>query len=142
MELGNCGTICCWSSLSELHDVFPRLNNGGQSNVDRCYSLGSMWRQWDGWKVGKAAQENVPKGSGGLRFRMSEGENKGRVLVIMAVLFCGVLEDVRICSEEGGKLCEYVEDVSSGWEKEEKKSKFLGFLLRLHNYASCNSGGP
>lgn len=77
--------------MSKLHDVFPRLNNGGQSNVDGYYSLGSLWRQWDGWKVGKAAQANVPEGSGSLRIRMYKEENKGRILVIMAVLFCGLL---------------------------------------------------
>lgn len=56
----------------------------------------------------------MPEGSGSLRIRMSEEENKGRVLDVMAVLFCGRLGGVRICSEEGGKLCVYVEDVSSG----------------------------
>lgn len=44
----------------------------------------------------------MPEGSGSLRIRMSKEENKGRVLVIMAVLFCG-LGDVSIYSEEGGK---------------------------------------
>lgn len=47
----------------------------------------------------------MPEGSGSLRIRMSKEENKGRVLVIMAVLFCGLLGDVSIFSEEGGKLC-------------------------------------
>lgn len=56
----------------------------------------------------------MPEGSGSLRIRMSKEKNKGRVLVIMAVLFCGLLGGVRISSEEGGKLCGYVEDVSSG----------------------------
>lgn len=117
-------------ALLELHYVFPRLNNGGQSNVDGCYSLGSMWRQWDGWKVGKAAQANVPEGSGSLRIGMSKEENKGKILVIMAVLFCGLLGDVRICSEEGGKLCGYVENVSPGWEKKEKEIQVSWFPFK------------
>lgn len=86
-----------------------------------------MWRQWDGWKVGQAAQANVPEGSDSLRIRMSEEENKGRILVIMTVLFCGLLGDVRICSEEGEKLCGYVEDVSPGWEKKEKETQVSWF---------------
>lgn len=84
-------------------------------------------KQWSGWKVGKAAQENMPEGSGSLRIRMSKEENKGRVLVIMAVLFCGFLGGVRISSEEGGKLCGYVEDVSSGWEKKDKEVQVSWF---------------
>lgn len=60
----------------------------------------------------------MPEGSGSLRIRMSKQENKGRVLVII-VLFCGLLGDVSIFSEEGGKL--YMWKMSSGWEKKEKE---------------------
>lgn len=67
----------------------------------------------------------MPEGSGSLRIRMSKEENKGRVLVIMAVLFCGLLGDVSICSEEGGKLCEYVEDVFWLGRERERSPSFL-----------------
>lgn len=69
----------------------------------------------------------MPEGSGSLRIRMSKEENKGRVLVIIAVLFCGLLGDVRICSGEGGKLSGYVEDVSHGWGKKEKEVQVSWF---------------
>lgn len=69
----------------------------------------------------------MPEGSGSLKIRMPKEENKGRVLVIMAVLFCGLLGDVRICSEEGGRFCGYVEDVSPGWEKKEKEVQVSWF---------------
>lgn len=73
----------------------------------------------------------MPEGSGSLRIRMSEEENKVIVLVIMAVLFCGLSGDVRTCSEEGGKLCGYVEDVSSGWEKKEKEVQVSWFPFEV-----------
>lgn len=70
----------------------------------------------------------MPEGSGSLRIRMSKEENKGRVLVIIAVLFCGLLGDVRICSEEGGssvdmwKMCLWL-----GKERERSPSFLVSF---------------
>lgn len=75
----------------------------------------------------------MPEGSGSLRVRMSKEENKGRVLVIIAVLFCGLLGDVRICSEEGGSSVDMWKMCLLAGKRKRKKSKFLGFLLRLHN---------
>lgn len=64
---------------------------------------------------------------------MSKQENKGRLLVIMAVLFCGLLGAVRICSEEGEKFYGVCGRCVSWLGTKKEVEEFLGFLLRLHN---------
>lgn len=87
--------------------------------------MGSVWRQWDGWNVGKPAQPNVPEGSSILRIsNVQAGEQRQAI----GHYGCIILWTSRGCQnlfwKKERSSMGYVEDVSPGWEQRKKWKSF------------------
>lgn len=115
--------------MSGLRDGFPRPNNGERAHLDGRCSAGSPGDNGVAGR-GKAAQPNVPEGSGVVRIGTAQAGEQRRVLGIMAALFSGFLGAVRICSEGVFWVCRRcVCWLGTGKAVEE----FGGLPLKLHN---------